>query len=918
MTPLRLRRAALLLLAPGLLLTPAAHAALAKPRPVSPANGARSEALPAFGWMPVKGADHYEFQIAPDGQFRSQVHGVRERVLKTRNLYATVGVAVPDGDYWWRTRAVAVDGTPSRWSVQRRIVKSWAAGGALVWPEDGAALTYPDTPMTLRWTPVRRAAKYLIEVAKDPEFATIVFDGGKPQETAATEYTVLAALPAGTYWWRVTPLDAKKNRGAPSRAQSFVWRWSNQKPTIKPVTDVQPDLASVFDPRFAWNAVPGAVSYEVEVSSSQDWAPSSRVCCTDKTTGLSLYPKKLFANNDYYWRVRAFDVDGNAGVWSDTGSFVKDFANLKISNLTLRSPEDAVLPTGSRTGVPIVGWDPVPGASAYEVQVGPHQNGTCDYSATNRSETWDVKTATAYWTPLATGLRVQPPLRPTNIQIGQDILKGLVANHSYCVRVRALSDRDTANGEVYGPYTELEPSGRRPSFTYDGNPSGGAAPCNPCDGLVAAGDYLAPGTGVSRDRAPLLTWRPTRAAGTDNALPARYFVIVARDRELTKIVDYAFTEIPAYAPRVGPNPRTFSEETTTFYWVAIPARNPDGGGTSSAIGDLLARQAAFDKRTAPPTPLPSSREQDHQTLSWSLVPWARSYRVQVAIDAQFANLIDDVETNATAFTSERTYPAAPRLYWRVRAMDENKLQFAWSAVQEFVQDLPAPAPLADKSAGDDIPTMRWRPVPGAVSYDLHVEQPDGVAKDFPRIRSSAATFVRHYGTGAWRWRVRANFPDTRTTQTPGPYSPTSVYVRTTSAPLGVANGSRVRGGVLFTWLPKDGSVAYRVEVSERPDFARLLEPAARTDATSYAPTLASPGAMLGGTIWWRVAAVDEGGNVGKFSAPVKIALARGMRVTVSGRPGVGRSTTLAVVVRTGSGQAVRGAVVRVSGAGIRP
>ena len=98
----------------------------------------------------------------------------------------------------------------------------------------------------------------------------------------------------------------------------------------------------MFDPQFSWTPVPGATKYEVEVNSSVDFAPGSKVCCTQLTTSTSLAPTVVFRDNTYYWRVRALDAAGNAGVWNRGPDFVKTFDKVppvtapSIKNLHMR------------------------------------------------------------------------------------------------------------------------------------------------------------------------------------------------------------------------------------------------------------------------------------------------------------------------------------------------------------------------------------------------------------------------------------------------------------------------------------------------------------------------------------------------------------------------------------------------------
>jgi hypothetical protein len=71
------------------------------------------------------------------------------------------------------------------------------------------------------------------------------------------------------------------------------------------------------------------------------------------------------------------------------------------------------------------------------------------------------------------------------------------------------------------------------------------------------------------------------------------------------------------------------------------------------------------------------------------------------------------------------------------------------------------------------------------------------------------------------------------------------------------------------------------------------------------------------SFYWRVAGVDEGNNVGDFTPVQQIGTARRMRLVARGKPARGRSTSVLLTVTGSSGAPVNGAMVRVSGAGLR-
>jgi len=72
----------------------------------------------------------------------------------------------------------------------------------------------------------------------------------------------------------------------------------------------------------------------------------------------------------------------------------------------------------------------------------------------------------------------------------------------------------------------------------------------------------------------------------------------------------------------------------------------------------------------------------------------------------------------------------------------------------------------------------------------------------------------------------------------------------------------------------------------------------------------------GGKLYWRVAALDEGNNVGGF-ATGSLRLPRGMRITVLGLLQRRRANVVTVMVTNPAGRPVPGASVIARGAGTR-
>ncbi len=901
-----------------------ARAAVARPTPTAPADGAVVQFLPSFAWSPVAGVDKYEFQISADAGMNSPVLGTGKDLFFTRNTRATLVKTVPNGTYWWRVRATNAAGDTSAWTQPRSFRKNWNLQPLLQTPTSGAGLSFPANPVVLNWSGIPGAAHYLVSVASDPTLGSLVLrysnqdDPKGPPNVAATSAAITAALAPGAYYWSVTPVDAEGNRGVATPVASFNWLWPSV--TATHLEDLNPALEA-YDPRFSWDPVPGAASYEVEVNSSSDFAPGSKVCCSGTSIATSLSPVTLFKDNVYYWRVRALDPDGNAGVWNQGPSFTKTFDKVapsgpvtgtSIKNLRMRDnvgdpgvDVDSVT-AGYQTQVPVVRWDPVPGAASYEVQVADWSGATCQWATADYLK----KTSVTEWTPLsntsANPVVWQGTLAEDTPQLGPG---------TYCFRVRARSDRAPGSQEVWGDYTYLQngnvdssaPVG--PAFTWTAYPTGSSPTC--ASGYLCASDYREPLTGSTNGRTPLFTWNAMSGVNS-------YFVVVAKDANFSNVIDEGFTRIPAYAPRNALKPTTYTDETTLFYWAVLPATLANGAD-ALPLDAFLSHPANFQKQSTPPTLISPNSVQvfyDQPTFSWTPTLGARRYRIQVAADPTFGNPLDDLVTDATSYSSNTTYPADTVLYWRVRADDENLTGLTWSATGTFQKKLATPVPSASNAVkGDMLPVWTWSPIQGASSYDIAIDQPDGTHRDFSDFRAPAVSFIKMTGTGVWHWRVRAEFPTATGGETPGPYSATQSFTRTIGEPVNAHTDSD-NTHVLLSWDPRIGVKNYKLQISSTSDFSRVIE-TVTTDNPSYAPTMTQFGYSAGGPLYWRAAGVDEDRNQGDWTQIQQIRLQPRLRLSVSGFARRRTTTTLRATVKNGQGRRLSGVRVRVSGVGIR-
>jgi hypothetical protein len=823
-----------------------------------------------FHWSAVRKADHYEFELASDSGFNSPVLGNAGN-FSTWSTSATLPDTLQNGKYWWRVRAVRKSGSTSRW-VTRSFTKAWKAAPTLLSPANNASISFPTQPLLLSWNPVLGAVRYEVAIARDPAMTSLV--DGAQTVTTATSYIPPSTLANGKYYWTVTPVDAGKHEGASSAVRSFNWSWPTATQTkLLNLIQSPADALTTYDPLLSWTSVPGAVKYQIDINFSQDFNPSSSVCCSATTVATGYSPPKPLPNNTYFWRVRPINAQGADGVWTTGTSFTQYFDTIPpitanaptITNLHLRDElsDNGPEPAGWATSSPILVWNRVAGASAYDLDVYTMRpdTGVCDLQwAADNAQDLHVTTPLTAWTPLSKP-GSSPPYPSTGTSIEKE--SPLVAGAHYCVRIRAVSETSSTGQPIYGDYTFLPAPGTPPgsgAFTYAPTTAPGSI------ALPQASDYLSPIGGVVRTQTPLFTWKPIAGANS-------YWVIVARDPSFTTLVDYGFTQNPAYAPR-----KTIADEKTAYYWAVLPAASSDGSGlpidphTGQPVDPLHANAAIFQKRSTPPSlvsPQPGTVLAASQPkFQWTPVDGALNYRLQVSSDPSFGTLLDNVVTASTAYVSTTTYPAQSTLYWRVQANDEDINALAWSSTGTFKQVLPTPQPLAQQAPGGDlIPAWRWAPITGAIGYDVRVVYPGGSVHVYSKVPTPAMVPATLSGTGVFSWQVRADF----TGGAVGPYSGSNTFQRTVTPPTQTSVGVS-RHALLLRWQGRPGLEEYVVQISSTPDFSHTVE----TDKTQGAVVASNLKAFTkaDGRFYWHVAAVDADGNLGGYSATKRFKIHR--------------------------------------------
>ena len=218
---------------------------------------------------------------------------------------------------------------------------------------------------TLSWTFMPGATSYRVQASAG---SSTLFD----VTTKNTSYVPTSQLPGGLIRWQVA---ATYPSGSSDFSQDSHDEMAADIPDPQSPRDGEVLIAPENPLKFRWKSVPGATSYNVQITDDPEFGRISATVST-KTATLSL-PKSLSANGTYYWRVEAVM----------SGGVVSGYAGSdRASTYTIKSHPS----TGDETSQPVaprpldgqaeaqvtdtaLAWPVIPGATTYTLQVSTDQ-----------------------------------------------------------------------------------------------------------------------------------------------------------------------------------------------------------------------------------------------------------------------------------------------------------------------------------------------------------------------------------------------------------------------------------------------------------------------------------------------------------------------------------------------------------------
>ena len=343
----------------------------------SPADGSTTtDTTPTFSWNAVPGAVEYELRIADSPEELASASSVS--VTGTSHTPTTALTNLQP--HYWQVRAKDAGEQYGPWSEGQSLKVEWGAIsdqspaiGSITW----------DTTPELSWTEMTDAAGYEVRIA-DSENGLA---GASSDSVTAPSYTPTTALTIGqTHYWQVRAKDGDDQFGDWSDANSL----EVKSDVISGQSPADGSTTTDTTPTFSWNAVPGAVEYELRIADSPAGLASAS---SVSVTGTSHTPTSALTNlQTHYWQVRAKDAGVQYGIWSEGQSL-----KVEWGTVSGQSPADGSTTTDT---TPTFNWNAVPGAVEYELRIADSPAGLA--SASSVSVTGTSHTPTSALTNLET------------------------------------------------------------------------------------------------------------------------------------------------------------------------------------------------------------------------------------------------------------------------------------------------------------------------------------------------------------------------------------------------------------------------------------------------------------------------------------------------------------------------------------
>ncbi|MBL7851126.1 MAG: fibronectin type III domain-containing protein [Cyclobacteriaceae bacterium] len=244
-------------------------------------------------WGAVASATSYRLDVSTSSGFGSFVTGYNNLTVSGTSQPVT-GLAV-NTTYYYRVRAVNGGGTSANSTV---ITMATATSP----PSVSGATSISTTSFVANWSTVAGAASYRLDVSTASDFSSFV-SGFNNFSAIGTSQSITGLIAGTTYYYRVRTVNSY---GSISNSSSNATTITlPNAPTLNAATTIGQTSFNV-----TWNAIPGATTYWVYVSTSTafDTFVAGYNAYPHAATSISI--SGLTGNTTYYVKVRAVNLSG--------------------------------------------------------------------------------------------------------------------------------------------------------------------------------------------------------------------------------------------------------------------------------------------------------------------------------------------------------------------------------------------------------------------------------------------------------------------------------------------------------------------------------------------------------------------------------------------------------------------------------